>query len=315
MVSLLNRHLSDALRLALAGRTTNGGFGLEDVIRSGRANPESRVGVYAPDAQSYTLFSELFGPILQDLQPPPGPRAGLGGGLPAAAVVSTRIRVARNLAGHVFPAGMSRDQRLGVEEEIALACLSLVPHFPGSVRSVQALAGEQLEAMIASRQAFGPDDKYMAAAGIHDDWPVGRSVFCTPEGELSVWINEEDHLRVALVMPGACPDACYQTLQAVMACLSGQLDFCSDDQLGYLTSCPSNVGSGMRVSYWVDLQHGTAEAAFLEGLDASGLLQIRGGAGEHSARSDGMADVGFRQRVGLSETRMLEDMEALLTRE
>ena len=168
--------------------------------------------------------------------------------------------------------------------------------------------------MIANRQSFGPNDKYLAAAGVHHDWPVGRSVFCTPQGQVPAWINEEDHLRVAVVMPGACPAACHQTMRSVMAHLATQLDFCTDTQLGYLTSCPSNVGSGMRVSYMVDTRHDAAQTGFLERLAASGVIQIRGAKGEHSTRSGGLSDVSFRQRVGLSETQMLQEFEALLTR-
>ncbi len=313
-MSLLARYLSDALRLKLSGTTTDSGFGLEDVIRSGLANPGSSIGVYAPDAQSYGTFGELFGPILHDLQPPPGQRAASLRGIHPESVISTRIRVARNLVGHAFAAGLSRAQRLDVEEELARACRALAPQFPGTIWRLQALPGEQLRAMIASQQAFGPDDKYMASAGIHADWPVGRSVFCTPQRQLSAWINEEDHLRVAVVMPGACAADCHQMIHAVMTRLATQLDFCADAQLGYLTSCPSNVGSGMRASYMVDTGHDATQAAFLKGLQAAGLLQIRGSAGEHSHRRSGLADISFRQRVGLSETRLVQDMEALLVR-
>ncbi|MES2508411.1 MAG: hypothetical protein V4625_00710 [Pseudomonadota bacterium] len=316
-MSLLARHLSDALRLTLSGQTTAGGYGLEDVIRSGLRHPDSRVGVYAPDAQSYDTFGELFDPILHDLQPPPGQRAVPPPCIHPAAVVSTRIRVARNLAGHNFPAGLTREQRCAVEDKLAQACLSLAPQFPGRIRKLQSLPGDQLAAMIASQQAFGPDDRFMAAAGIHADWPVGRSVFCSAEGQLSAWINEEDHLRVAVVMPGACAAACHQTMQLVMERLASQLDFCGDPRHGYLTSCPSNVGSGMRVSYRVDTHHDAmqgAPLAALEALEAAGVLQMRGAAGEHAPRSGGLADVGFRQRVGLSETRLLDDIEALLVR-
>ncbi|MDB5930228.1 MAG: hypothetical protein JWR60_1935 [Polaromonas sp.] len=310
-MSLLNRHLSDALRLALSGKTTSGGFRLEDVIRSGLVNPDSWVGVYAPDAQSYSIFRELFGPILQDLRCPLRIQSSTLG-LNPAAVISTRIRIARNLAGHAFPAGLSRVQRLIVEKKIASACCSLAPHFPGKILRLEDLPGLQLEAMIASRQAFGPEDKYMAAAGIHTDWPVGRSIFCTSQAQLSVWINEEDHLRVAVVMPGACSSACHQTMRAVMTCLEEKLEFCADAQLGYMTSCPSNIGSGMRVSYMVDTRHDAAQTAFLERLEATGLLQIRGANGEHSLLNRGLADISLRHRVGLPETQMLQDMKALL---
>ena len=63
-MSLLSYYLNDAMRAELTKRETPGGIRLEDVIRSGLCHPDSAVGVYAPDAQSYGVFRELFEPIL-----------------------------------------------------------------------------------------------------------------------------------------------------------------------------------------------------------------------------------------------------------
>lgn len=310
-MSLLTRYLSDAHKAELSKRVTSNGVRLEDVIRSGLRHPESSVGVYAPDGQSYEVFRELFQPILAGFRSPALPRHGSMACVNPAAVVSTRIRMARNLAGHVFPAGMSGPQRKDVEAELAHACRCLAPEFQGTITHLGDVPQARLDAMISKHLAFGPEDKYMAAAGIHADWPIGRSVFNTPESQLSVWINEEDHLRVAVVMPGACVSACHQLMGSVMSLLAARLDFCEDAQLGYLTSCPSNVGSGMRASYMVDLCLDVSQQALLERLESAGVIQIRGAAGEHSNRAGGLVDIGFRNRVGVSETQMLRDMDML----
>ncbi len=287
---------------------------LEDVIRSGLRHPDSAIGVYAPDSQSYDVFSELLTPILENFHAPSlGHRTDMAC-LNPAAVVSTRIRMARNLGSHAFPAGMSRSQRLDVEQKITRACRYLVPDFEGTILQLKDIPPDELDDMIANRLAFGPDDKYMAAAGIHDDWPVGRSVFNTHAGQLSVWINEEDHLRVAVVLPGASVSACYQLIGSVMSRLAAHLDFFEDGRLGYLTSCPSNVGSAMRASYRVDLGVDASQEELLEQLESEGLIQIRSTAGEHSPRAGGLVDVGFRNRVGISEAQMLQDIDMLLVR-
>ena len=153
----------------------------------------------------------------------------------------------------------------------------------------------------------------MAAAQIYADWPIGRSVFNTRKKQLSVWINEEDHLRVSVVLPGACVAACSEAMTLVMSGLAAHLDFCVDAQLGHLTSCPSNVGSAMRASYMVDMRLNTSQDPPLQRLESAGVIQIRGAAGEHSGRSGALADVGFRNRVGISEARMLQDMQMLVT--
>ncbi len=310
-MSLLTRYLTKARQAALETRVTPNGFRLQDVIRSGLRHPDSSVGVYAPDYQSYDVFRELFDPILQSFQAPSlTPRTDLAC-LNPAAVVSTRIRMARNLAGYVFPARMSRPERLSVQKKVAHACRRLTPDFQGSVVRLQDVPQSQLDAMIANCLAFGPDDKYMAAAGIHADWPVGRSVFHAQQRQLSVWINEEDHLRIAVVMPGMCLSACHLAIGLVMSRLADRLDFCTDAKLGYLTSCPSNVGSGMRASYRVNLHLDGSQAAHLQRLESAGVVQIRGVAGEHAAWTSGIVDVSFRNRVGISETQMLSDMAML----
>nr|WP_295785457.1 hypothetical protein [Rhodoferax sp.] len=310
-MSLLTQYLDDALRAKLSTRVTPGGVRLEDVIRSGICYPDSAVGVYAPDAESYTVFRELFDPILQNFQAPKRPLSEDLACVHPAAVVSTRIRVARNLAGYAFAAGMSRLERLDVEASIVRACVELEPRFPGWITRIADIPSHRLDSLVARRLAFGPHDKYMAAAGIHADWPIGRSVFNTRRKQLTVWINEEDHLRVSVVMPGACVRACAEVMDLVMASLASQLDFCVDAQIGHLTSCPTNAGSAMRASYMVDMRLATACEPHLKSLEAAGVIQVRGAAGEHSPPG-GLVDIGFRNRVGILAEHMLQDMETLV---
>ncbi|OYT92343.1 MAG: hypothetical protein CFE43_08730 [Burkholderiales bacterium PBB3] len=311
-LSLLTQTLDDALRAKLCNRVTPGGVRLEDVIRSGLCHPDSYVGVYAPDAQSYGVFRELFDPILQNFRAPARPQREDLACLNPAAIVSTRIRVARNLADHAFTAGMSRQERLCVEAKIVRACDALAPHFPGWIRELTGMPSGRLDSMVLRRMAFGPHDKYMAAAQIHADWPIGRSVFNTRKKQLSIWINEEDHLRVSVVMPGACIGVCAELMAQVMSSLAKYLDFCVDTQLGYLTSCPSNVGSAMRASYMVSTRVDATREPHLARLESAGRIQIRGSAGENSGHSGGLMDVGFRNRVGISAEHMLQDMEMLV---
>ena len=311
-VFLLNRYLTDAHQAELSKRVTPNGVRLEDVTRSGLCHPDSSIGVYAPDFQSYDVFRELFHPVLENFQAPClADRSDLAC-LNPAAVVSTRIRMARNLAGHLFPAAMSSSERVIVEGKIAHACRCLAPDFEGTLTQLKDIPAQQLDAMIASRLAFGPEDPYMAAAGIHAHWPAGRSVFNANEGQLSIWINEEDHLRVAVVLPGACVGACYQVMVSVMSILALHLDFCADAQLGHLTSCPSNVGAAMRVSCRVDVHLNASQEPRLKHLESAGIVQIRATTGEHAPRTGKLVDVSFRNRVGISETHMLRDMDRLL---
>lgn len=105
--SQLARHLTPARFEALREARTPGGFGLADLCASGLANPDSSVGLYAGDAASFEVFAPLLDPVLEDLGAgavvaEPAPLGDLG-----PEVVSTRVRAARNLAAHPFPAAQS----------------------------------------------------------------------------------------------------------------------------------------------------------------------------------------------------------------
>lgn len=309
-MSLLTRYLNEAQRAALTKRQTSNGFSLKDVTRSGALLPDSAIGIYAPDSQSYAVFREVFDPILDHFRVPP-PKGCDRPCLNPNAIVSTRVRVARILSGFVFPAGMSRLDRLIVEAKVARACEALAPDFPGWIRKLGDIPKCRLAFMVSRRMAFGPEDKYMAAAGIHADWPIGRSVFNSRRKQLSVWVNEEDHVRIAVVFPGACVGAGFRAIDVVMMRLGAHLDFCKDAERGYLTSCPSNAGSAMRVSYRIDLSRDPSQEAILEQMEAAGILTIRSAAGEHALRG-GLVDVSLRNRVGLSVPDVLHNMDGLL---
>lgn len=310
-MSLLAHHLSPALRLGLSGRVTPNGVRLEDVIRSGLANTDSVIGVYAPDADSYTVFRELFAPIILALQGVASanePRAQDSALLTPAQVISTRVRYARNLSKRVFPAWLSSAERAQVEAEICAACAALPLVFRGHC----ARLGEPDTHWAGSRRAFHSEDRFLAAAGMYADWPHGRSVFQSDDGVVSVWINEEDHLRIAVVTPGASLALAYRTLTAVTALLAARLDFCVDEHLGYLTSCPSNLGTGMRPSLLVDLSADAAQESAVLRLAAQGGIELRGSTGEHSARHSAMTEISVPQRVGRSDVQMLDALQTLL---
>jgi hypothetical protein len=308
-LSLLTRYLDSALEAELCERVTPGGVRLADVIRSGLCHPDSAVGIYAPDSQSYAVFRELFDPVLQNFQAPARPQLQDLACLNPAAVVSTRIRVARNLAGHAFTGGMSRPERLGVEAKIVRACGALALLFPGWIKEISDIPSGRLDALVLRRLAFGPQDKFMAAAHIFADWPIGRSVFNTRRKQLTVWINEEDHLRVSVVMPGACVYACAGVMALVMSSLAEHLDFCVDAHR------PFPVAPQMWAPRCGRLHGGhglnTASEPHLASWNR-GRYQIRGAAGNTLPAAADWS-MSFPNRVGISAEYMLQDMEMLVT--
>ena len=96
-------------------------------------------------------------------------------------------------------------------------------------------------------------DRFLQAAGVTRDWPSGRGVFMNRAKTFLVWINEEDHLRIISMEPGADVASVFERLTRGAAFLEKFITFNRNDHLGYITSCPSNLGTGLRASVHIKL--------------------------------------------------------------
>ncbi|KAK3859129.1 hypothetical protein Pcinc_034729 [Petrolisthes cinctipes] len=131
--SLLKKYLTPMVFDQLKRRVTAAGATLMDVIQSGLANPDSGVGVYAADAESYIMFHDLFDPVIDDYHGGFGSRdlhPGINLGSPAALgdlnelgdyVVSTRVRCARSLEAYPFNPLLTHQQYLELEQDVERA--------------------------------------------------------------------------------------------------------------------------------------------------------------------------------------------------
>ena len=158
-------------------------------------------------------------------------------------VVSSRVRLARNLKSHPFPGWAKKAERLRSLEEIK-PCVEELPEmqdaFSEYLQDLSALERQVLvERHLISREH--------AAKGI------GSALVMNRKQTLSIMINEEDHLRMQSIRPGLQLKATFKLLDKVDSTLESRLDFAFDPKLGYLTACPTNVGTGMRASAMVHL--------------------------------------------------------------
>lgn len=300
--SLLDRFLSPELALDLGTRVTAGGWTLEDLTRSGRALPESSVGVYAGDADSYEVFAPLLEPMLEVLHapgPPPASEA-LGHLDPAGGhIVSTRVRVARNLAGARFTPAMTGDDRAEVERRVAPILARLDGDIEGQYRPLRTIDSGLAGELDALHLLPHDDDRFMRVAGILDDWPQGRGVFVSAERTFAVWVNEEDHLRLMSLERGGDLARVAGRLERALAVLEGGLDFARSPRWGFLATCPTNVGEGMRASVHVRLPRLGRSPERLRALAADLGLAVRGTRGEHTDVEDAVFDLSVKRRVGL----------------
>ncbi|MBU0508193.1 hypothetical protein KKH27_05080, partial [bacterium] len=161
----------------------------------------------------------------------------------SAVVLSTRVRVARNLQNEVFPLRMDTEGRIRVMRETARVIAALPESDEGVFFSLAALTPVEV-AVLVERRAISPQ---LA----RDDRP--RGVFAWKKLDRAIMICEEDHVRATEIVPGLAPRAAWENIQPVLSNLEERFGFVKDDELGYLMACPANLGAAVRSSLFCHL--------------------------------------------------------------
>lgn len=116
-----------------------------------------------------------------------------------------------------------------------------------------------------------------------------------------VWINEEDELRIISMQQGGDIGAVFERLCRGSALLESKSKFAYNDHLGYITSCPTNCGTGLRASVHIKLANLGPQKETFNMIADKYNVQIRGIHGEHSETADHVYDISNRRRLGISE--------------
>ncbi len=161
-------------------------------------------------------------------------------------VISSRIRLARNLREVPFPHLL--DQSRGED------CLQRIKKAwqegqTGSLGKMELETFDHLGPL--ERQMLV--EKHLISPGHAESNSAFRGVLLNHDGSLSTMVNEEDHLRIQCFLPGLQLNECYNRAQELDDELEAQLEYAFDERRGYLTSCPTNVGTGLRASVMLHL--------------------------------------------------------------
>jgi protein-arginine kinase len=320
--SLLKKYLTKEVVEACKDKKTALGATLLDVIQSGVENLDSGVGVYAPDAEAYTLFKPLFDPIIEDYHQGFGPSAkqpatDLGedkvGELvnldpEGKFIISTRIRCGRSLQGYPFNPCLTEANYLEMETKVRGALESVTDaELKGKYNPLDGMTKEVQNQLIADHFLFKEGDRFLQAANACRFWPKGRGIFHNDAKSFLVWVNEEDHLRIISMQPGGDVGAVLQRLIKGVNAISAKAPFSRDERLGFLTFCPTNLGTTVRASVHVKLPKVAARPDFKSITDGM-KLQIRGIHGEHSESAGGVYDISNKARLGLTEYQAVRQM-------
>jgi len=148
----------------------------------------------------------------------------------------------------------------------------------------------------------------LAACNLNRDWPEGRGIFHNDAKTFLVWVNEEDQLRIISMQPGAGILEVFDRLCRACKIIATVADFAHDDHLGYITSCPTNLGTALRASVHIKLPKLMKNKEKFDKIAAEYFVQIRGIHGEHTETNDGVFDISNRRRLGRSEKALVQDM-------
>lgn len=210
-------------------------------------------------------------------------------------VTSTRIRLARNLAGYPFP------QKLN--GALAAEVVYLVEN---ALKKLDEFTKHDVEALSAQEATLLQEQHLISPALIQRK----GTAFISTDKCISVMVNEEDHLRQQYIYKGFDLFKAYERISALDEGLSSLLCFAYDEKIGYITACPSNVGTGMRASVMMFLP-GLALCKelddFIPTLKAGGLT-VRGVFGEGTAAEGYSYQVSNERTLGKSEVELLQDM-------
>ena len=317
--SMLCKYLTPEVYEALKDKKSSFGFTLKDAINSGVKNIDSGIGVYAGDAESYTLFAPLFDPIIKEYHgfskedkhksnlnpddlnaPNPDPHGEY--------IISTRIRVGRNVDNLPLGPAITKEQRDQVERNVSRALKAMRGNLAGSYYPLNDMSTKVREELIENHFLFKSGDRFLEAAGLNRNWPEGRGIYHNDDKTFLVWINEEDQLRIISMQMGGDIKEVFTRLMKAVSEIEKEVLFSYSDHLGYLTSCPTNLGTAMRASVHIALPKLAKDMKSFKAITDKYHLQIRGIHGEHSESEGGVYDISNRRRLGVTEVECVQDM-------
>lgn len=227
-------------------------------------------------------------------------------------VISSRVRVARNLAGFPFMPTAGRVDRAQILEMCKRRLLALPVGEGRRVLFVDLhTASHDERDLLVERQLISRNHakgKLSTATGGPDE-PRGVGIVL-PDERVSVMVNEEDHLRLQSIRGGLALEECLADVDAVDDELEKGLDFAFHPRFGYLTACPTNVGTGLRLSVMLHLpglkMTGELEKATRAAHDMG--LAVRGFHGEGSEAAGEFYQVSNQTTLGKSDALLLREM-------
>ncbi len=215
-------------------------------------------------------------------------------------IISSRVRLARNLSKYYFKSRIEEKDLSSILESVELAARA--------VPQLQELVSLNMDKLSAFEKALLMERRLISPNFARDHGPSRALI---GPGELvSLMVNEEDHLRIQVMQPALGLHSAWEVINTVDDQLSKNLDYAFSNQYGYLTACPTNVGTGLRASIFVHLPALVATGQIQNILQNLGSSEIafRGFYGEGTRMLGDIYQVSNQLTLGRLEERIIERM-------
>lgn len=219
--------------------------------------------------------------------------------------VSTRTRLARNLSGLPFPARMTPEQRKELNLKVKNAVLQSNTPFAKSLKYIDMADVPQTEiAAMVERHIISPE-----FAEENSD----RAIIISADESISIMIGEEDHVRIQVILGGLQLEKAYDTAEQLDSLLYNELHFAFDRSLGFLTECPTNLGTGLRASVMLHLPVTESNGEISSIAETVGKIgfTVRGMYGEGTKASASMYQVSNQITLGISEKNAIDNLKII----
>ena len=316
---------------------------LYKITITGIQNEDSGLGCYAMQPTDYETFRPFFDKVIREYHGDESGEkkhetcwdisaVGENGELDVTKLgleeLSMRVRVGRNLTNFPLPGMMEKSDRIKFEktmlkafeklismEEYGGQVYSLTPEFEDGEVNPNLIDDAKYQELVDKHIMFKnmDEDPYLKSAGIASDWPYGRGCYVSSDSQFIIWFGEEDQLRIMCMKKGTKLNEVFQRLQKALETVEAieGIEFAKSEDYGYVTSCPSNLGTGMRASVHIKIPNLTKD-----GTDAKAKeickplgLSVRGTGGEHTPiGADGTVDISPRARLFIKESEIIEKL-------
>uniref|UniRef100_A0A8C9V3T0 creatine kinase n=1 Tax=Scleropages formosus TaxID=113540 RepID=A0A8C9V3T0_SCLFO len=323
-----NNHMAKVLTMEmyerLRDKQTPSGFTLDDVIQTGVDNPGHpfimTVGCVAGDEETYVVFKDLLDPVIEDrhggYKPTDKHKTDLnpdhlkgGDDLDPNYVLSSRVRTGRSIRGFCLPPHCSRGERRTIEKLSIDALSSLGSDLKGKYYALKNMTEEEQQRLIDDHFLFDkPVSPLLLASGMARDWPDARGIWHNDSKTFLVWVNEEDHLRVISMQKGGNMKEVFTRFCTGLTKIEALFkqkghEFMWNEHLGYVLTCPSNLGTGLRGGVHVKLLIPTLPQFSRVYGNFFSLFKF---CGVDTAAVGGVFDISNADRLGFSEVELVQ---------